>query len=269
MDKLICVITGPPRNGTTYFKYILDSHPDIFSGFETGILLDEDFNKSIPFRDWIYKNTFHWGVPKNISLFDKSLSIHDKYKLLFENKGSYGGYYQSLIKKSKYIVDKTPAYFQDLPKVCKLLDNKDIPILITIKSYQHCYYSNCVKRNTSLSKFIEDTKNYIKTLEWLKVNKKKNLQNIYLFRYEDIIKPEFIKKLKQIIGKRIDVNYELSYDMYFSKLSEQYKNSNEGKNIPYSKWIKTNSTEYPNIPLNLKEIQSKYDSLIDILKEEI
>ena len=35
MNKLVAIITGPTRNGTTYVKNVLDSHPDIFSGFET------------------------------------------------------------------------------------------------------------------------------------------------------------------------------------------------------------------------------------------
>jgi len=68
MDKLLCIITGPERNGTTYVEKIICSHPDLFCGFETGILLNHDFSKSQPFCKWIYHRGFQWGLRKDIKL---------------------------------------------------------------------------------------------------------------------------------------------------------------------------------------------------------
>ena len=73
MNKLICIITGPERNGTTYLKSLIDSHPDIYSGFETGLLLNKDFKSVKPFSEWIYHPNNQWGLSKNIDLFNKNL----------------------------------------------------------------------------------------------------------------------------------------------------------------------------------------------------
>ena len=73
MEKLVCIIAGPGHNGTTYLKNLLDSHPYIFSGFETGLSLDTDFEKCHPFKNMIFKDGFMWGMPKHINLFDKTL----------------------------------------------------------------------------------------------------------------------------------------------------------------------------------------------------
>lgn len=262
MNNLVCIITGPEHNGTTYLKNILDSHPNIFSGFETGLLLNHDFSKTIPFKDWIFHNGFHWGLSKDINLFDKSLSIKDKYKLLLDNKGSGDCNIQNKIKKSSYIVDKTPAYFRKLSQVYKILDCKDIPILITIKYYKECYISYVVKRKMSIEIFNEKINNWMNSMIWFK-NNKKELKNIYLFRYKDIIKPEFIKKLKIIIADRINVNYEMSYDNYIEKLSEM-----EAEKQPLSNWkSQENIHDKLCIPEKLKEIEIRYNNLIDELKE--
>ncbi len=259
MDKLVCIITGPERNGTTYFKNLLDSHPDIFSGFETGLLLDDDFKKSLPFKDWIYNGNYQWGISKDINLFDKNLTISDKYSFLYHNKGSCQGYNQKLIRESKYLVDKTPAYFKKLPEIYKRLNNKDIPIIISIKYYEELYNSTVVKRGSSIDKFMENTAAYIDVMIWLKENKKQ-LKSIYLFSYKDIIKSKFIDKLKQIIGGRINVNYELSHDKYLEKIQKS------DTNRPYYNWKKT---EIVKIPESLKEKESIYDNLINELKEKI
>jgi len=262
MDKLVCIITGPEHNGTTYLKNLLDSHPDIYSGFETGLLLNDDFEKSIPFKDRVYHGEFNWGLPKNINLFDKSLTIEDKYSLLYNNKGSYEGDNQKLIKESKYIVDKTPIYFANLPDVYKRLDSEDIPVIITIKNFEECYNSYVVSRNMSIENFIKRTTHYKNSLIWIKENKEK-LKNIYLFSYNDTINPNFNKKLKQIISPRINVNTDLSHDNFLKKLC----NPSMIQNRPYGDWKK--KKEIVKIPEEFKESETVYDNLINELKEEI
>jgi len=56
MDKLFAVVTGPEHCGTTYIKNLLESLPDIFCGFECGVLLDKNFQspKCYPWNEWIY-----------------------------------------------------------------------------------------------------------------------------------------------------------------------------------------------------------------------
>ena len=110
MNNIIAIVTGPERNGTTYLSRLLYSIPDIFSGFETGILFNNDFTKCPPFDKWIHRGGYHWGVPEHINFNNTKLSFDDKYKLLFDNKGLHknNSNIQQLIFNSKFIVDKTP-----------------------------------------------------------------------------------------------------------------------------------------------------------------
>ena len=262
MEKLVCIIAGPGHNGTTYLKNLLDSHPYIFSGFETGLSLDNDFEKCHPFKNMIFKDGFMWGMPKHINLFDKSLTINDKYKLLMDNKGSYEGPIQKLIKNSTFLVDKTPHYFIELPKVCKLLNNNEIPILLTIKYFKESYVSYVIKRKVDIDFFIKQIHIWMNSLIWIKKNKN-ILTHIYLFRYEDVLKPVFIDKLKQIISKRIDINHEMSFDKYLEKLPDKEKLKR-----PYGDWIPEDNTDI-NFPLEFKDLEHKFNTLINEIKESI
>ena len=136
MDKLLAIITGPERNGTTFFSRLFYSIPNVYSGFETGFLLHNDFKKCHPFCQWVHQSHEHWGVPTHINFFDNKLTFNDKYQLLFDNKGTSeknDNHLQKLIRKSHFIVDKTPAYFRRLSFVRK--QSKGIPIFIVIKDF--------------------------------------------------------------------------------------------------------------------------------------
>ncbi len=258
MDKLVAIVTGPERNGTTYLKNLLDSHPNIFSGFETGFLIDDDFSKSIPWNDYVIQGNYHWGLPKNINLTDKNLTITDKYKLLLDNKGSYEGHIQNLIKNSTHIVDKTPAYFRILPQVCERVNNRSVPIIITIKYFQD-YYTSLMKREMSEKFFLNLVNQNIEVMIWLKKNKGKN-RNIYLFCYEDITKARFIRNLKKIISKRICTDSEMSFEKYEEKINGVSKGN------PYYNWKPTKLME---VPTSLKILEVKYNRLINELKENV
>ena len=145
MDKLLVIVTGPERNGTTYLSQLIYSIPNIYSGFDTGLLLNNDFSKCKPFCDWIYNL---WGVPRNIDFFSPKLTFKDKYNLLFKYKGTINNsQYNNLIRNSNFIVDKTPRYFENLNFVRK--NSNNIPIIITIKYFKDLFISRCVKRNTT------------------------------------------------------------------------------------------------------------------------
>ena len=85
IDKLLVIITGTERNGTTYLSQLVNSIPNIYSGFETGLLLDNSFTNCKPLCEWIYRGNLHWGMPKQLDLYSSNLSFDDKYKLLFEH----------------------------------------------------------------------------------------------------------------------------------------------------------------------------------------
>jgi hypothetical protein len=259
MDKLLCIITGPERNGTTYLEKLVYSIPGVFSGFECGLLQNKDFNKTKPFNEWIYHGNFHFGCDKSVS-FKNDYSFSKKYELLFLNKGS--GYennkIQKLIKHSDFIVDKTPAYFRNIEDVIINLNNDSIPILITIKYLKQYYYSLCIKRNESLSDFIHIVKRHLNSLRFLKTYKG---SNIYVFNYNNIIKPEFAIKLKNILQKygKIDLdNIELSINNYNKKIDD-----NE---CPYYKWNDNYDLRKITLPNELIIFEKEYNELIDKLE---
>ena len=256
MEKVLVIVTGPERNGTTYLSKLICSIPNIYCGFETGLLLDNDFKKCEPFCKWIYHGREQWGLSKEINLFDNNLSFDDKYKLLFENKGSYNkiNLHQKLIFNSKYIVDKTPAYFRNLEFVRK--NSNNIPIIISIKYLKDYYISLCVKRNSSFEEFKNLYLKNLETLEWIK-NEKPN--NIFLFLYDDIINDNFNGKLKKILNNKI---YLTDVDINF----ENFKKKIEGHNFVYKNWDKNENNKYKNIDIPIdKEVIEKYNSLINEL----
>jgi len=256
MENILAIITGPERNGTTYLSKLLCSIPDIYCGFETGLLLDNDFKKCEPFNKWIHQGNEQWGVPNNIDFNDKKLTFDDKYKLLFNNKGkcSVLNIHQELIFNSKFIIDKTPRYIRNLQFVRK--NSKEIPILISIKYLKDYYISMCVKRNMDMNKFKQFYLKNIETLEWLKKEKPKN---IYLFLYNDIIEQSFGNKLKKIFSSKIDLNnVNISYENYKKKILKKTKK------FVYSDWKETPKTDIKILLDN--KILKKYDTLIDELK---
>lgn len=249
MDKLLVIITGPERNGTTYLSQLVYSIPNIYSAFETGLLLDNSFKNCKPFCQWIYHGGLQWGMPKQVDLYSSNLSFDDKYKLLFKYKGSYkNNHSQKLISESKFIVDKTPAYFRNLEFVRN--NSKDIPIIITIKYLKDTYISNCVKRSQSLTIFKKNAILQLKTLRWIKMKKP---CNIHVYRYEDIIKPSFVLELKKILSYKLDLkNVNISHEKYVKKTNGTYV---------YKNWsYKEFKVELPD---NLKHIEGEYNSLID------
>jgi hypothetical protein len=261
MDKLLCIITGGEHNGTTYFENIIYSHPEVFGGFETGILLDENFNKCKPFCDWIYSGGPHWGLREDIKLDGKSFK--EKYDLLFKYKGSGHAtdHTQKLIYDSKYIVDKTPAYIRNLEFVRKNVPS-EIPILIIIKNFKGNFISKVVKRAQPISVNIDQVKYVIDSLKYIKNSE--GGKNIHLFYYDDVIEyhENFIMKIKNILKYKIDTNVELSLEKYEEKL----KNGSRG---PAGNWKQMNHDVDEEKLIPYIDIRNEYDGLILELKEDL
>ena len=259
MDKLLLIITGPEHNGTTVIEKILYSHPDIFGGFETGLLLNPFFSECKPFNEWIYMDKWHWGIPNSIS-FSDDLTFNEKYSLLYKHKGSHNDDIQKIIRNSKFIVDKTPAYIRNLKFVRKNTP-LNIPIVISIKKFLGYYNSYIVKRKGDLQEFIKLVEKTMINLIWLKDNIN---NNIYLFDYDDIIKNEkkFSEKIKQIIKFKVNINLDLSIDKYNKKIENVNKNDPE----PYHGWKKNKDDDNIIIPNDLIELHKLYDNLIENLK---
>ena len=254
------------------FEKIIYSHPDIFGGFETGLLLDENFNNCKPFCEWIYGPKSHWGLNRKIDLTGKSFK--EKYDLLFKYKGSYhdSDSIQKLIYESKYLVDKTPAYIRKLEFVRKNLPT-DIPIIIVIKNLEDDYISKIIKRKNdtqwktialtqTIHSFWENrVKLTLNSLKYIETTRKTH-KNIFLFSYDDVAKytDSFVENIKNILQHKIDTNVEMSVAGYAKKV---------GKRIgAYADW-KPNDLKSDGTFQKYKKLQTEYDGLIMELKEEL
>ncbi len=252
MDKILAIVTGPEHNGTTYMSKLLYSIPEVYSGFETGLLLNPDFKTCKPWCEWIFDGGERWGVPKEIDFFDKNLSLDDKYKLLFKNKGSYckTNIHQKLIKESKYIIDKTPTYIRNLKLIRE--NSGNIPIIISIKYLEDYYISLCIKRRHSVSSFLKNhVEPVIENLTWIKEVKP---ENVFVFLYNDIIEEKFGEKLALILDLK---DIEISYKNYLKKVGNT--------NFSIKNWKKTKVDEDITIPID-KKIVEDYNSLINQIK---
>ena len=123
--SLIGIITGMERSGTTVLHNLINSHSQITSGFECGILLGtlKNFEQNEPFGIWMRQNRYHFGLERNKYLDDiKDMTYNEVYQYIGKNKGSHDGHFQSIMRKSKYFIDKTPRYIYELESVIKKID---------------------------------------------------------------------------------------------------------------------------------------------------
>ena len=258
-DKLLCIITGPERNGTTWLEYMICSAPGLFAGFETGLLLSDRFEECEPFNEWIYEGDLHWGV-SNKKAFEDGLSYDERYQNLFKYKGSFDGEIQKLIRESPLIVDKTPAYFRKLDIVIKKVPS-DIPIIITIKYLHDDYHSKCVKRDQPKT-YVEETH---KQLEILRYMKRQYHSNVHLFLYDDLVRcPNVHENMSTILSYKMKCSLDIT--KYFEKIPKGLESC-----FPYIGWSPTTiATDKYNIcPLVDKNFVDEYNSLIDELKINI
>ena len=118
-NKCVCIITGMERSGTTYISKLVNSHSNIFSGFECGILLEDlnKFDNCLPFSKWLAHPNFHFGLPKNYLNEIKYYNYDNIYDYIYIHKGSYDDNIQKLIKKSDFFVDKTPRYIYHFEEI--------------------------------------------------------------------------------------------------------------------------------------------------------
>tara|TARA_A100001015_G_C15039012_1_gene738283 strand:+ start:3351 stop:4142 length:792 start_codon:yes stop_codon:yes gene_type:complete len=257
--RIIAVVTGMQHSGTTYLNNLLNSHSQVMSGFECGILLGNinEYHKIKPFSDWLTNDCSYFGLPNNYLNEIKNKNYKQVYEYIHKNKGSKNNSnIQKLIKHSKYFTDKTPAYIYNIENINNKIFNLDIPIIITLKKYDEIYYSWVVKRNIGFNAFIKNLRQCTNSLRYIMKNKPKN---IYLFEYNDYIqnKESYNKFFMDIILKH-------NKGINIEKLSEEkYNIKINNKNNVYSKDNKLKNNNFPKIEDELKNI---YNNLINKLK---
>lgn len=259
MDKLTCIITGLENSGTTYLSRIIFSHSMIMSGFETGVLTGELKNfKTLGYHPThIMKDVEQWGLPRgSVDKIIKMKDYDEVYKYIFDNKGSYPGEYQQLIRESQYIVDKTPRYVENISDLHKKI-NCRIPIFIIAKKADNVSQSQISRRYPAFG--VQDR--LINVIEQFKYILDNNLKSIYVLNYERFMddKEKYLKIIE-------DIFYRYNPHLPRESLSEEKyreKIKNVKSNFMYKKW--TPRRKIVNIELVSKEVREEYDRLLEEL----
>lgn len=287
-DKVVCILTGLEHSGTTFSQQLICSHPDVFCGFEAGIMCNDNFlhPACIPFNSWIYEQGFHWGLDNKIKLSKQTMG--EKYQLLFDFKGS--GHencnIQKLIKDCNLIIDKTPRYFETPQLLHRVLRNTppNIPIIVTVKDFGNTLasfikwravapdFQEFVKQsNKDWDEFYRKRFNYAlgrlsRLLETLKfVEKSFQRDRIYIFLHSDIAQntDSYIARLQEILSYKLSFEEDLSKNKYRSKIGETP--------YAYSNWVYKNeeNEEILDLAKNHLEMRENVNQLIHQLKEKI
>jgi len=149
------IVTGMEHSGTTLLSQLLNAHPDVAAGVESGILLANlhEFNSLKPYWDWL-SGSAGWGwclLEEHRDLLLDAESYADVFQILGEHKGKNNKdlYLRALFQSSHIIYDKTPAYVFHLTAV---LSRIDVPCCITMKSWPETFNSYCIKRQWDTNK---------------------------------------------------------------------------------------------------------------------
>jgi hypothetical protein len=144
---LFAIIVGLEHTGTTMAASLLQSVPNLYSGFECGFLAAEspsEFNTTQPFFDWMAKptNIHHWGMSgEHQSELLTAKCFAEQYYMLRK----YSPIYQ--IHNTSWIVDKTPMYYKKLLSIMGKTPN--VPVIITWKDPDNVRKSH-LKRNVPI-----------------------------------------------------------------------------------------------------------------------
>jgi hypothetical protein len=256
-NKCVSIVCGMERNGTTYIGGLINSHSNIFSGFECGILLDNltSFNRE-PFVKWLSHGGWNFGLPKNYTDDIKKLNYNNIYDYIYEHKGTTHGkdnLESMLITKSKYFIDKCPAYIYELQDVYNKIKNTQIPIIVVLKNFDHNHHSCCVKRKENITNFIDKIKKTINSLNFIS---QLNPENIFVFSYDYFMIDETkgIRMLENIIYR---FNPELVYE---ALTLQNFIKKIESKDYPYKNWYKDESQIIENN--NYPQIKKTYNELL-------
>lgn len=268
-DRLLCVVCGIEHNGTTFVANTIYSHPKIFSGFETGLLLKKNFNECKPYNKWIHKPGFHWGVEQSVE-FDRITSFDEKFMRLFESKGSFhqNCNIQKEIHRSEYIVDKTPEYVYNLSYI-RNNTPVDIPIIVVLKNFVNNYKSYVMKRKIPIWDLLRRVNNCYKSLQYVSRHRPKN---VHVLSHEDIVKHPYMYEqfITMVINQRLDPADQFTFksDKFLDKAKKMGITSSGAYELNSFTPESTVDVKLPRVS-HLPALKIRYDHAISTLKTNL
>jgi len=230
-NPLLCLVTGMEHSGTTIISKIISSHPDIYTGYEGGVLQGDldDFKNKKPFFNWMMEpcDKGHWGIlPKDMIDICSSDTYDEAYIKIKKYAGKNGPeLFRNIFQNSKYIIDKTPQYVYHLDSI---MQKVSVPVIITEKTYDQLYKSYVIKRGLDEEILKKRYEKYIQQKE-ICLNKHSN--RILIINCSDITKEtdKTIGTIKKFLN--IDQDIELSLERFFEKIQGIYNFPEGGTDI--------------------------------------
>jgi hypothetical protein len=154
-NVLKAIVCGYERGGTTLINKLLSAHPELSSGFESGLLLADTPQHYLStrfkeFNDSLIKNG--WQIDdEDLAYICSSSDWSEAYSRLRQRAGV-------VVDKSSYIFDKTPKYMVRLSEVLTRIDS--VPCVVVVRRPEAVIYS-WLKRREDI-----DIKNPGRLLLW-------------------------------------------------------------------------------------------------------
>jgi len=265
--KCVAIIGGIAKSGTTLLARIINSHSQIFSGVECGILMKtpETFHTVKPYAEWLLQGGEFFGLPDSYLDDIKNLSYEEIYNYISLNKGSKGGHkfnegskgdhLQKMMRSTPYFVDKGPRYYMHLKGICEKLKGLNIPIFIICKKFNSLYHSYCVKRNIGVEKVVTKTNVFVQNVQG-------TFENVYFIRHEEFTADpeEYIQKISRILYEyNPDLAEEqLSLERFAEKINGHHYGSSGDPLVVVEKCLPTHS-----LPPKMLAQRDKYDSFLE------
>ena len=139
-DHLGCIVTGMDHGGTTFTLNLLKAHPNLFSGFECGLLFEPGVARR-KYSKFIKKG---WQI-KDKKAIDQISQVPTNYafQLLFNHS--------KLKKPDSKIIDKTPGYSEYWSTFLK--SSEDVPIIV-VKKNPYDQFCSWRKRGHKINEFV-------------------------------------------------------------------------------------------------------------------
>jgi len=198
---ILCVVTGLPHSGTTYLSKVLASNPDIMTGFECGILLDDlaRYPKVLPWYTWMQESADRgqWGItPEHMAEICAADSHIAAYGLIKKYAGEIGApQVRHCFSDAKYLIDKTPEYIFKLDRV---MGRVQLPFVVIEKEItsQHGSYK---RRGLSTLWFVYD---YLRAAHGLRMAQKKYGSRILVVHHRELVanREKVLKTVYDFLG---------------------------------------------------------------------
>lgn len=145
-DILHAVVCGFEHSGTTMVSEILRQHPDLDSGFEGGILLN-DSPRVFPGTQPFFKNLCDtWKVSAQAA---REACDTDSYVEAFVRLRDAS---PVISDKSVKLFDKTPRYMEHLPRI---LERVDVPALCMVRDFRSLLWSSFRRTKMDMDAWLE------------------------------------------------------------------------------------------------------------------